>query len=318
VAVVALTLVASVPTLLASADRAAAAPGDSVTIGLDRNFPDPSFIHVDGTYYAFSTGNGFPVASAPSIRGPWTVLGKSMPTRPSWTVQPATGTWDWAPDVFRRDDGRFVMYYTAHDRASDRQCIGTAISDSPAGPYVDTASRPQICPSNGRHVLDPSPFTKLDGTHWIIYNEEGGHIRATRMTADRLRNAGEAPITLISRSTIIEAPVILRSGPRLVMFTSRNHYNDGCRYKTEAFVSVGLNPGTWTSVGDVLSHGNTGLCGPGGADLLKVGGKTWIMFHAWRCNVPGCTVSDPAAPRHRAMMVGTINWGADNLTPRIE
>ena len=95
VAVVALTLVASVPTLLASADRAAAAPGDSVTIGLDRNFPDPSFIHVDGTYYAFSTGNGFPVASAPSIRGPWTVLGKSMPTRPSWTVRlrrPAPGT----------------------------------------------------------------------------------------------------------------------------------------------------------------------------------------------------------------------------------
>lgn len=78
-------------------------------------------------------------------------------------------------------------------------------------------------------------------------------------------------------------------------------------YKTEAFVSVGLDAGTWTSAGDVLTAQNSGQCGPGGADLVKSGDQTWIMFHAWR------------GPRtHRAMFVGTIGWGADTLTPRIE
>ncbi|MEJ3745874.1 glycoside hydrolase family 43 protein [Actinomycetes bacterium KLBMP 9797] len=305
-------LVAAVVVLVAGPVTAAA--GDSVTLELDRNFADPSFIQAGDTFYAFSTGNGFPVASAPSMRGPWTVLGRSMPTRPAWTV----AGWDWAPDVFQREsDGRFIMYFTARDRATDRQCIGVATATSPAGPYVDALGHAPICPPNGRDVIDPSPFTKLDGTHWVIYNMKGGNIRATRMLADQIHNAGEPPITLIADNPVTEAPVILRSGPRLVMFTSRNFYADGCRYKTEAFVSVGLTAGTWTSLGDVLSRGNTGLCGPGGADLVRSGGETWIMFHAWRCDVAGCDVATTEA-RHRSMLVGTIGWGADGLTPRIE
>ena len=292
-----------------------AAPGDSVTLEIDRNFADPSFILAGGTYYAFATGNGFPVYSAPSMRGPWTSLGKAMPVRPSWTEQGG----DWAPDVFLREyDGRFIMYYTAHDRATDKQCIGVATAATPAGPYTDPADHPRICPPNFS-AIDPSPFTKADGTHWIVYAAPGAGIRATRMTADRTHNAGEPPITLIpNQPTIIEAPVIVRSGPRLVMFVSRNHTRDSCRYRTEVWWSSGLD-GTWDLSWDVLSTALTGRCGPGGADLTKIDGTTWIMFHAWRCDVAGaCDHQDPAADRHRAMFVGTIAWDATGVQPSVE
>ncbi|WP_170177587.1 glycoside hydrolase family 43 protein [Thermomonospora umbrina] len=307
---------------------AAAAPGDSggdvtsaarsISLELDRDFADPSFLKVGRTWYAFASGDGFPYATAPDMRGPWRYRGKSMPSRPRWTKQATRGSYDWAPDVFRRaSDGRFLMYYTAHTKGG-RPCIGVATSRSPAGPFVDGHGGPRVCPSGGG-ALDPAPFTKLDGTQWMIYAAVGGTIRASRMNADQVRPAGTRPIDLIRRpGTIIEAPVIQRSGPRLVMFVSRFHYNDRCRYKTEAFVSVGLTAGTWRSAGDVLSQRNSGLCGPGGADVARSGRTTWIMFHAWRCKRSGCDVSRPGPTRRRVMLVGTIGWGKDSLTPRIQ
>ena len=61
------------------------------------NFPDPAFIDVNGTYYAFATNNGvqnIQIATSPDF-DTWTVTGSdALPTLPSW----ATGN-VWAPDV---------------------------------------------------------------------------------------------------------------------------------------------------------------------------------------------------------------------------
>ena len=62
------------------------------------NFPDPAFIKVNGTYYAFATNNGvqnIQIATSPDF-GTWTVTGSdALPTLPSWAT---TGN-VWAPDV---------------------------------------------------------------------------------------------------------------------------------------------------------------------------------------------------------------------------
>lgn len=149
-AVTLVAVVAATSAVSQASPAAAAARASSVTLGLDLNFADPSFVEADGAYYAFSTGNGFPVASAPNIRGPWTMHGKSMAARPTWTKQPETGTRDWAPDVFRREsDGTFIMYYTALDKAGNRQCIGVATSPSPLGPFTDPEDHARVCPPSG-------------------------------------------------------------------------------------------------------------------------------------------------------------------------
>ena len=61
------------------------------------NFPDPAFINVGGTYYAFATSNGdqnVQIATSPDF-DTWTVTGSdALPTIPSWSTGDV-----WAPDV---------------------------------------------------------------------------------------------------------------------------------------------------------------------------------------------------------------------------
>src|SRR5215218_11489561 len=90
----------------------------ALVIGSD--FADPDISKFDGTYYAYSTNNGFgnvPVASAASITGPWTRRGNALPTLGAW----ASGGLTWAPDVSRLADGRYLLYYTARSTATGRQ-----------------------------------------------------------------------------------------------------------------------------------------------------------------------------------------------------
>lgn len=94
-----------------------AGAAESIQVAIDAPFADPTFTAADGAYYAYSTGGdgqggGFPVASADSMTGPWTVhTAMSMPTKPAWVGQNPQGAYNyWAPSVFRNDAGTFVMY----------------------------------------------------------------------------------------------------------------------------------------------------------------------------------------------------------------
>ena len=70
----------------------------SLRLALKQNFPDPSFIEVDGIYYAFATNNGkqnVPMAKSRDFHE-WDILEAqdAMPTVPNWS-----GGEIWAPDV---------------------------------------------------------------------------------------------------------------------------------------------------------------------------------------------------------------------------
>ena len=77
------------------------------------NFPDPAFIHVGDTYYAFATTNGaqnIPVATSPDFNT-WTVTGQdALPTIPSWS-NGAT----WAPDVLQLVSFSTLRFLCLHD-----------------------------------------------------------------------------------------------------------------------------------------------------------------------------------------------------------
>src|SRR5690349_13650464 len=85
---------------------AVAAPAD------DRDFPDPDVSKFGNTYYAYATNQGknLPWASAPDPDGPWTFQSTdALPTLGAWAKTGRT----WAPDVSRRADGKYLLYYTA-------------------------------------------------------------------------------------------------------------------------------------------------------------------------------------------------------------
>ncbi|MGH3658128.1 MAG: hypothetical protein ACRDUA_15850 [Micromonosporaceae bacterium] len=116
-------------TLLAVPPASAATTGD---IAINKNFADPSFIKAGKTYYAYATGGngkggGFPYATAPRMSGPSTKHGVSMPEKPAWVAKNREGEYQyWAPSVFRNDQGKYVMYFTANQRKHRFRAMLTA------------------------------------------------------------------------------------------------------------------------------------------------------------------------------------------------
>ncbi|MFD0353972.1 family 43 glycosylhydrolase, partial [Streptomyces sp. NPDC127110] len=93
---------------------------------LDREFADPDIVKVGGTYHAYATnGDGRNVQHATSrdLKRWKADSGDVLPVLGGWAAPRRDLVW--APEVYDSGDG-FTLYYTAHDRASDRQCIGVA------------------------------------------------------------------------------------------------------------------------------------------------------------------------------------------------
>jgi len=53
-------------------------------------------------------------------------------------------------------------------RTAERQCISRAVSDNPAGPFVDERSEPLVCQLELGGSIDPSPFVDADGTPYLL------------------------------------------------------------------------------------------------------------------------------------------------------
>ena len=97
---------------------------------LRADFPDPGLLFAEGLYYAYATnGSGKNVQLARSADlVEWELLTDAMPSLPTWAK--LGGSFVWAPEVIQIGE-QYVLYYTARDKAADRQCIGVATSDKP-------------------------------------------------------------------------------------------------------------------------------------------------------------------------------------------
>lgn len=134
---------------------------------------DPFVLKFNGEYYLYASGD--PITAYHSrdlVR--WRPLGPVLRSQ--------SGAWNeadlWAPEVVYRD-GKFLMYYTASRKSSDWRVgemarrVGVAVSDSPAGPFVDSG-RPVLgeWAIDGNLLRDPA-----DGREYLFYSslEEPNH-----------------------------------------------------------------------------------------------------------------------------------------------
>ena len=126
---------------VASLRAAAPACSTSLTATTGARFPfdfaDPSVLRVGDTYYAYSTNAG--VGDIQVIRSgdlsSWEIVGNGLGALPPWAAANRT----WAPSA-SSIGGTFIVYYTAQDRATSRQCISRADGSSPEGPFYDGSS----------------------------------------------------------------------------------------------------------------------------------------------------------------------------------
>ena len=259
------------------------------------DFPDPFVLADAGGFYAYATNANdrhVQLLHSADLRS-WRALPDAMPALASWVRQPVPHVW--APEVIRLGN-RYVLYYTAHDRASDRQCVGAAVSASPAGPFVDDAAKPLVCQADLGGTIDASPL--LDGGRLYLYFKSDGnccdkptHIFAQALRPDGLGVVGE-PIRLLTNGRVwegkvIEAPtMVVRDGKYLLLY-SANDFGNGSYAAGYANCAGPLGPCEPVETPFLRSSPEAKLFGPGHQSVFKVGGQDYIAYHAWELKPDG-------------------------------
>jgi beta-xylosidase len=276
---------------------------------LDRNFPDPGVLLVDGVFYAFATnasGNNVPLARSTDLVR-WSMLPDAMPSLASW-VQPVRSN-VWAPEPIAMGK-EFRLYYTARDRETNRQCIGVASSERPEGPYQDDALQPLICPPGYQRAIDPHPF--VDGSRLYLYFSgvccgEPNGIYAQKLSPDGLSTVDE-PSLLLKVDTawegdIAEAPTMIRREGKYYLFYSGNNYRNETYAVGYAVCKTAAGPCAKAAENPILATGATvRALGPGHQAIAKVGNDYWMLFHGWN------EVTGYSQGGRRAMWLQPLLW----------
>ncbi|GAA1608946.1 family 43 glycosylhydrolase [Actinoplanes couchii] len=284
---------------------------------IDQNFADPDVLKVGRTYYAYATnsdGRNIKWATSTDLVS-WTVQGgDALPTLgawadPSWSFPPG-GPGDhgvWAPEVFATGPKSFVMWYTAHDRASGQQCIGAATATSPGGPFVpkDTSL---VCTPEIGGAIDASSYTE-GGRRYILWKNDGNccrqdtWLRLQQVSSDGLRRTGaETPLIKQNKpfeGTLVEAPTLWKRGGTYVLFYSANFFGNGSYVSSYATATSLRGPYTKAESPLMTTDAFAGAVrGPGGQDIVTgPDGRDRIVFHGWN---PGFT--------YRAVYSQRLDW----------
>lgn len=254
--------------------------GPSPQYGFD--FPDPAVLAVGEDLYAFATN-----ATAGNIQvlrhqgnGGWTTVGDALGALPTWSVPGST----WAPAVIARPGG-FVMYYTAREAFTGRQCISIAVSSNPAGPYLDGTPAPLECGETG--AIDPEPVVGPTGDLALLWkHERPATIMARGLAPNGLTFAGTAKELL--RATRpweggnVEAPSMLVIPGGAWLFYSANDWN-GSKYATGVVrCSSIMGPCDRTAAAPLFSS-HDALRGPGGGAVFQESpGQFRFAFHGYQ------------------------------------
>ena len=243
----------------------------------------------DGWYVLFGTTDWVSnVPTAVSTDGVhWTQAPDALPALPSWAAPSISMTW--APAAVR-DGSRWVLYFSTQESSSGLECIGRAVANRPAGPYVDDTRHPMLCQRSLGGSIDPSVVTSA-GREFLVWKNDGNSSKqADSLWSEELSSDGldvVGPVHRLLRASapwthgIIEAPaMVASSGGGYWLFYAgagwdSNRYGTGlahCATVAGPCADVQSRPYLATSAN---------LVSPGGLDTF-VGhdGRTWAVFTA--------------------------------------
>jgi hypothetical protein len=275
------------------------------------DFADP-FVLVDGDRsVAVATNGPGGTVQALTARGGdgWTVAGDALAGLPMWAEPGRT----WAPAVSRVGPA-YVLYYSARERSSGRQCISVATADRAEGPYADTSWGPLICQRDQGGSIDPSPVVAPDGGRYLLWKSDGNAAgEGTRLWGQRLtpdgRNLVDGAVQLLSADQrweggVVEAPSMAFVGGQWLLLYAGNRWETADYATGEARCDGPLGPCRKLADPVVLRSG-AGLAGPGGAEFFRdTGGGLHVVFHAWSSGAVG-------GGRSRRMYVRTVAVAGD-------
>jgi beta-xylosidase len=269
-------------------------------------------LHDLGDFYTYGTGELFPILHSTDLVH-WMQVGTAMSRRPAWV--PQTGQWNpWAPSVLRRDGACpgttspacYFMYYTGLNEslATDANCIGVAISTSPAGPFTDTgildtdppstdaAGRPIGCgDAAGYSNIDPAPFIDpADGKGYLYLST--GHdpsgawhrtISVIPLASDLVHAAGpRQPLFSMTQPwerDVVEGPWMTHHRNGYYLLYSGASFADASYAMGYAFASSPTGPFVKPSSEPILKS-TADVIGPGGGSVITgPRGDDWLIYH---------------------------------------
>jgi beta-xylosidase len=300
-----------------------------------RGFADPAVLRVGNEYYAYGTGDRFPVLRSSDLVH-WSSAGTAMASRPAWS----SGN-SWAPSVLAIDDRCpdaaarttsatcYVMYYVGlnNELATPANCVGVALADNPTGPFrdhgiltaVDGRGDPLRGPIGcgdgaGYSNIDPAPFTDRDGRVYLYlstgHSATGAWKRAISvipLAEDLLHAAGErAALFTMTQSweaDVVEGPWMTLHHNRYYLFYSGGRFTDDTYAMSYALAASPTGPFTKPQRQPFLKSTKQ-VIGPGGGSVITgPSGGDWLVYH-------GRDIADGA----RTLRVDPLVWN-DHANP---
>lgn len=194
---------------------------------------DPEIVYSNktGKYYIYSTTDGTPgwggyyfhVFSSPDL-AEWTDEGIMLDVK-SEQVGWADGN-AWAPAIIERREGdgyKYYFYFSANHPASGRKAIGVAVSDDPAGPFVDL----------GHPLIDKSPVGRgqqidvdvfqdpVSGKYYLYWGN--GYMAGAELNDD-LTSIREETITVMTPEGGTLADFRYREGPYVFCHNGKYYF----------------------------------------------------------------------------------------------
>lgn len=273
-------------------------------------FADPTIEKFGNTFYLYATtdGNG-------GGQGPATVWVSSDFV--NWILVPMnwpTTPYYWAPDVIRRPDGRYYLFY-------NQPCNTFAgVSDSPIGPWTPlTPGEGLVIPDQfvkNVITLDTQLFEDKDGTlfgywgTWGIYPNSGCGFGVFNPDMKSFARTGMIPNT--QARDFFEAPFMIeRNGVYYFTYSSGSCHDASYRVqyavgrKPEGPFSMGPNNPILATTADGRIHG------PGHHSILQLGNDYYIVYH--RHDIP-------VTPNgmHRQTCADRLVFGNDGEIRKVE
>lgn len=272
---------------------------------INTNFPDPTLIKAaDGYYYVYATNsdvNGKFVniqvrRSKDMVH--WENLGDALSEKPDWA-----DTDFWAPHViYDKNTEKYYLYYSGESNKKNiGKCLGVAVSDSPAGPFIDK-EEPLLC-GEGFVNIDPMAFDDpVSDKKYLYWGSGFGSIKVRELSDDRLNfKKGSEIIELIEPVTsedplnyenLVEGVWVIKRGSFYYLFYS----GDNCcgdRAHYAVMVARSKNPtGPFEKFKNeqgrhvILSKNETWLA-PGHNSVIEdESGQYWIIYHAINASFP--------------------------------
>lgn len=193
---------------------------------IDMSAPDPTVIRAeDGTFYLYATEDmrNVPIFHSANLVD-WKLVGTAFTdnSRPKWL--PKGGIW--APDI-QRVGGKYHLYYAKSVWGGEWDAgIGVAVSNYPAGPFVDRGCMFTSKQIGIQNCIDPF-YIEDGGKKYLFFGSFHG-IYGVELTADGLHvKQGAKPREVAG--TFMEATYIRRRGGYYYLFGSTGTCCEGAR-----------------------------------------------------------------------------------------